>query len=62
MQRIWIRNRRDKMTSKDHDEGFVEGYKVGMTTAFQFVRRYCDDYEDEISATYRALEKKKQKG
>lgn len=45
--------------SDEYDAGFVEGYKIGMNTAFDFVMRYCEDYKDEITRTYRALDEKK---
>jgi hypothetical protein len=49
------------MTSKEYDEGFVEGYKIGMNTAFDFVMKYCQDYKDEMTRAYRALDKVKEK-
>jgi hypothetical protein len=46
------------MTSKEYDEGFVEGYKIGMNTAFDFVMKYCQDHKNEITETYKALRSK----
>jgi len=41
------------MTKKEKDEpeynkGFVDGYRVGMNTAFDFVKKYCIDYQDDL--------------
>jgi len=47
------------MSKKEYDNGFVEGYKVGMNTAFDFVMLYCRDYKIEISSVYRVFDKGK---
>jgi hypothetical protein len=50
-----------EITSKEYDEGFVDGYKIGMNTGFDFVMKYCQDYKNELTDCYRALKKKEKK-